>query len=77
MKPVFDPISGTVIDSNALTTNVGSAEESGVGPEFTILPFDGTDISGSYGYLTTEIQSDVFLLVNPAPNEIIENFNGN
>jgi iron complex outermembrane receptor protein len=84
LKPVFDPVSGTVIDSNAFTTNVGKAQASGAELEFAFLPFDGMIISGSYGYLTTEIQDDVFLTVDPGdPDDqindpaTVENLNGN
>jgi iron complex outermembrane receptor protein len=76
LKPVFDPVSGTVIDSNALTTNVGKAEASGAELEFAFIPFDGFTISGSYGLLSTEIKDDVLLLINVDP-DVIENFRGN
>ena len=74
--PVFDPGSGEVIDSKAFTTNVGSAEAKGAEIEFTFLPWDGMNISGSYGYLSTEIKDDIIYVADPSP-EGIENWNGN
>jgi len=76
LKPVFDPVSGTVIDSNAFTTNVGDAEASGVEIEFAFIPFDGMLISGSYGALSTEVKDDILLLINVDP-DVVENFKGN
>ncbi len=76
LKPVFDPVSGMVVDSNAFTTNVGDAKASGVEIEFAFVPFDGMYIGGSVGFLDTEVKDDVFLIVNERPT-VVENFNGN
>jgi iron complex outermembrane receptor protein len=42
-----------------VTQNAGDVEAQGVEIEFTILPFEGLTLSGSYGYLDSEIKSDL------------------
>jgi iron complex outermembrane receptor protein len=83
LVPEFDDV-GNVIEVHQLTTNVGDAEILGAELEFTFLPFDGMTVSGSYGYLDTEIKDDVLVEVDPGDSgadppipPTIDNFRGN
>jgi iron complex outermembrane recepter protein len=42
-----------------VTQNAGKVEAQGVEIEFTVLPFEGMTLQGSYGYLDSEIKSDL------------------
>ena len=75
LVPVFDDM-GNQIESIQLTTNVGDAEVAGAELEFTILLFDGMALTGSYGYLDTEIKDDVLVQVNDDP-VMFDNYRGN
>jgi iron complex outermembrane receptor protein len=75
LTPEFNA-AGVQTDTVAFTTNVGDAEIYGVELEFTFLPFDGMTLSGSYGYLSTEIQDDVLVSVQTNP-DVNDNYKGN
>ena len=42
-----------------VTQNAGEVEARGIELEFTVLPFEGFALHGSYGYLDSEIKSDL------------------
>ena len=75
LVPEFNA-AGFQTDTVALTTNAGDAEIYGAELEFTFLPFDGMTLSGSYGYLSTEIKDDIIVSVNTNPN-VNDNYRGN
>jgi len=50
---------GPDVPPDLITQNAGEVEAQGVEIEFTILPTDGLTLHGSYGYLDSEIKSDL------------------